>query len=200
MSKRKRTSRFSRTTPRQRALAAGGALLLAAVIAWGLHALLALGEPDYRNTVFTREFTTDNMAHPIHRTLPGGKEETFDILKVENLSDQPLSLLPFSSRPRIPNERPDQVMVNWARWIATTRQGIMVQPHTTWTRGPADRGTLLSIRGHTWIAVFFSGAQASEAAAVPVTVLPGTFRGRFRMGYKRAGGINPRPAALPARG
>ncbi len=190
MSKRKRRSRFSRTTPRQRALAAGGALLLAAVLAWGLYALLAPGEPDYRNTVFTREFTTDNMAHPIHLTLPNGKEGTFDILKVENLSDQPLSLLPFSSRPRVPNERPDQVMVNWARWIATTRQGIIVQPHSTWTRDPAELTAPSVLRGHTWIAVFFSGSSAPGKGGLPATVLPRTFDGRFRIGYKKAVGMD----------
>ncbi len=186
MSKRKRTSRFSRTTPRQRALAAGGALLLAAVIAWGLHALLVPEELDYRNTVFTREFTTDNMAHPIRLTLPNGKEGTFDILKVENLSDQPLSLLPFSSRPRVPNERPDHVMVNWARWIASTRQGIIVQPHGTWTLDPAELNALASFRGHTWIAVFFSGSSAPGKGGPPATILSRTFRGWFRIRYKMA--------------
>ena len=157
MSKRKRRSRFSRTNPRQRGLAAGGALLLAAVLAWGLYALLAPQEPDYRNTVFTREFTTDNMAHPVHLTLPDGKEGTFDILKVENLSDQPLSLLPFSSRPRVPNERPYQVMVHWARWIARSRQEIIVQPHSAWALDTKNTYATPSFRGRTQIAVFFSG-------------------------------------------
>ena len=68
----------------------------------------------------------DNQARPVHLILPNDKKGIFDILMIENLSDEPLSLLAFSSRPKISGLPPDQVMTAWAPWIATSKQGIIV--------------------------------------------------------------------------
>ncbi|MCI4398720.1 MAG: hypothetical protein JHC34_07765, partial [Acidobacteria bacterium] len=84
-------------TPRQRTLVAGGTLFLLAGLAWALWLLLASPKVDYSKQRFSVEFTTNNQAHPVHLTLPDGKEGMFDILMIENLSDEPLSLLAFSS-------------------------------------------------------------------------------------------------------
>jgi|GEM_PF-2664464 len=171
-------------TPRQRTAVAGGALLLLASLAWALWALLAPQKVDYSKTWFSVEFTTDNQAHPVHLTLPDGKEGIFDLLMIENLSEEPLSLLAFSSRPRIPGLPPDQVMTAWAQWIATSRQGIIVQPRSTWVLNPNDLDRLPSFHGHTWISVFFSDERHSPASNLPASVLPTLFRGRFKIHYR----------------
>lgn len=168
-------------TPRQRIALAGGALLLLAGLVWGLSALLAPPKVDYSKTWFSVEFTTDNQAHPVHLTLPGGKVGTFDLLMVENLSDKPLSLLAFSSRPRISGIPPDQVMTAWAQWIATSRQGIIVGPRSSWVLNPEDLERLPTIHGHTWIGVYFDDARPADSDRLPATVLGPAFRGRFRV-------------------
>ena len=170
-------------TPRQRLALAGGALLLLAGLAWGLWALLAPPKVDYSKTWFSVEFTTNNQAHPVHLTLPDGKEGMFDILMIENLSDEPLSLLAFSSRPRVPGLPADQTMSAWAQWIATSRQGIIVQPRSTWVLDPNDLDHLPSFHGHTWISVYFSDAHPVPAGDLPATVLSARFRGHFRVQY-----------------
>ena len=76
----------STRTPRQRTAVAGGALLLLAGLAWALWALLAPPKVDYSKQWFSVEFTTNNQAHPVHLTLPDGKEGVFDLLMIENLS------------------------------------------------------------------------------------------------------------------
>jgi hypothetical protein len=170
-------------TPRQRTVVAGGALLLLTGLAWGLWALLSPKKVDYGKAWFSVEFTTDNQAHPVHLTLPDGKEGMFDMLMIENLSDEPLSLLAFSSRPRVPGLPPDQIMSTWAQWIATSRQGIIVQPRSTWTLNPDELDRLPSFHGHTWISVFFSGGNSATVDGLPATVLPAQFQGRFRIYY-----------------
>lgn len=174
----------STRTPRQRLALAGGALLLLAGLAWGLWAFLAPQKVDSSKTWFSVEFTTDNQAHPVHLTLPDGKEGMFDILMIENLSDEPLSLLAFSSRPRIQGLPPDQTMTAWAQWIATSRQGIIVRPRSTWVLNPNDLDRLPSFHGHTWISVFFSHERHASAGNLPATVLPALFRGRFKVHYR----------------
>ena len=170
-------------TPRQRLAVAGGALLLLICLAWGFWTLPTPEKVDYSKTWFSVEFTTDNQAHPVHLTLPDGKEGMFDILMIENLSDEPLSFLAFSSRPRIPGLPPNQVMTAWAQWIATSRQGIIVQPRSTWVLDPNDLYRLPSLHGHTWISVFFSDTHPATSGGLPVTVLPTRFRGHFRVQY-----------------
>ncbi len=170
-------------TSRQRTAVAGGALLLLVGLGWALWALLAPSELDYSKKWFSVEFTTDNQAHPVHLTLPGGKEGMFDLLMIENLSDEPLSLLAFSSRPRVSGLPADQIMSTWAQWIATSRHGIIVQPRSTWVLNPNDLDRLPSFHGHTWISVFFSDAHPALAGGLPATVLPPAFCGRFRVHY-----------------
>jgi hypothetical protein len=102
---------------------------------------------------------------------------------IENLSDEPLSLLAFSSRPRVPGLPADQIMSAWAQWIATSRQGIIVEPHSTWRLNPQDLDRLPSFHGHTWISIFFSHAKPNLTGGLPATVLPPTFNGRFRVYY-----------------
>lgn len=170
-------------TSRQRYAVAGGALLLLAGLCWGLWVLLSPQKVDYEETWFSLEFTTDNQAHPLHLTLPDGREGIFDLMAVENSSDQPLSLLPFSSRPRIAGLSADQTMSAWAQWIAASRQGIIVEPHSTWFLDPADLDRLPAIHGHTWICVFFSKAPSASASRLPATVLPPAFQGRFRVHF-----------------
>jgi hypothetical protein len=172
-----------RRSSRQRTVVAGGALLLLACLAWALWTLLAPAKEDYSKTWFSVEFTTDNQAHPVHLTLPGGKEGMFDLLMIENLSDEPLSLLAFSSRPRVPGLPADQIMSTWAQWIATSRQGIIVQPRTTWVLDPNDLNRIPSFHGHTWISVFFSGTPPATVIGLPARVLPGGFCGHFRVHY-----------------
>jgi hypothetical protein len=138
---------------------------------------------DYSKTWFSLEFTTDNQAHPVHLTLPDGNEGMFDILMIENLSDKPLSLLAFSSRPRIPGLPLDQAMTAWAQWIATSRQGIIVQPRSTWVLNPNDLDRLPSFHGHTWISVFFKNAHMKSTGALPATVLDPAFHGRFKIQF-----------------
>ena len=174
----------STRTPRQRLALAGGALLLLAGLAWGLWAFLSPQKVDYSKTWFSVEFTTNNQAHPVHLTLPDGKEGMFDILMIENLSDEPLSLLAFSSRPRVPGLPADQTMSAWAQWIATSHQGIIVQPRSTWVINPNDLDHLPSFHGHTWISVFFSDERHSAASNLPAAVLPAIFRGRFKIHYR----------------
>jgi hypothetical protein len=170
-------------TSRQRLAVAGGALLLLAGLAWGLWALLAPQKVDDSKTWFSVEFTTDSQAHPVHLTLPDGKEGLFDLLMIENLSDKTLSLLAFSSRPRIPGLPPDQVMTAWAQWIATSKQGIIVQPRSSWVLNPNDLDCLPSFHGHTWISVFFDNAHPATVLGLPATVLPPAFHGRFRVSF-----------------
>ncbi len=170
-------------TSRKRYAVAGGALLLLAGLVWGFWTLLTPEKVDYSKTWFSVEFTTDNRAHPIHLTLPDGKEGMFDVLMIENLSDKPLSLLAFSSRPRIPALQSDQVMTAWAQWIATSRQGIIVRPQSTWVLNPSDLDSLPSFHGHTWISVFFSDAHQTCAGGLPAAELPASFHGRFRVRY-----------------
>jgi hypothetical protein len=138
---------------------------------------------DYRKTWFSVEFKTNYEAHPVHLTLPDGKEGMFDLLMIENLSEEPLSLLAFSSRPHVPGLPADQIMSAWAQWIATSRQGIIIQPRSTWVLNPNDLDHLPSFHGHTWISVFFSKAPSAAVGGLPATVLPSTFRGRFIVHY-----------------
>ena len=173
-------------TSRQRTVVSGGALLLLAGLTCGLWTALAPQKVDYAKTWFSVEFTTDNQAHPMHLTMPDGKEGMFDILMIENLSDKPLSLLAFSSRPRVPGLPPDQIMSTWAQWIATSRQGIIVQPRSTWVLNPDDLDRLPSFHGHTWISVFFDNAHPATVLGLPATVLPPAFHGRFRVSYCRS--------------
>jgi hypothetical protein len=170
-------------TPRQRAAAAGGALLLLAGLAWALWALWALLAPakdDSSRTWFSQEFRTNNAAHPLDLAVPGADPRNVDLLMVENLSSEPLSILPFSSRPRPFLLTGRQIMSAWAQWIATSRQGIIVEPHFTWVLNPADIGSLLAIHGHTWITIFFS-AEHPASNGLPAAVLPPGFVGRFRV-------------------
>jgi hypothetical protein len=170
-------------TSRQRTAVAGGALLLLAALAWALWALLAPPKVDYSKTWFSVEFTTNNEAHPVHLTLPEGKEGMFDLLMIENLSEEPLSLLAFSSRPHVPGLPPDQIMSTWAQWIATSRQGIIVVPHSTWFLDPTDLDRLPAFHGHTWISVFFKNAHMKSTGALPATVLDPAFHGRFKIQF-----------------
>ena len=170
-------------TSRQRFAVAGGALLLLAGLVWGFLALMAPQKVDYNKTWLSMEFTTDNQAHPVHLTLPGGKEGIFDLLMVENLSDKPLSLLAFSSRPRISGIPADQVMTAWAQWIATSRQGIIVAPRSSWVLNPEELERLPAIHGHTWIGVYFDDAHPADSGRLPATVLGTAFQGRFRVTY-----------------
>ena len=173
-------------TPRQRAAVARGVLLFLGVLVVGIWAICVLETPsemEYKQWLSV-EFTTNNQAHPVHLTLPDGKEGMFDILMIENLSEEPLSLLAFSSRPRVPGLPADQTMSAWAQWIATSRQGIIVQPRSTWVLNPNDLDRLPSFHGHTWISVFFSHERHASAGNLPATVLPALFRGRFKVHYR----------------
>ena len=172
-------------TPRQRAAVARGVLLLLAVLVvslWAIWLLETPSEMEYKQWLSV-EFTTNNQAHPVHLTLPDGKEGMFDILMIENLSDKPLSLLAFSSRPRISGLPPDQTMTAWAQWIATSRQGIIVQPRSTWVLNPNDLDRLPSFHGHTWISVHFYDSHPAATCGLPATVLPSHFSGRFLVHY-----------------
>ena len=168
-------------TSRQRLAVAGGALLLGLFL-WALWVYCDPGRLDQRRTWFSVEFTADNGAHPVHLTLPEGREGVFDLMVVENLSDQPLSLLPFSSRPGARRPSLEQEMEAWANWIATSRQGIIVEPHSTWVMNPDDTGRLPAVHGHTWITIFFS-AEPPAPSGLPAAVLPPGFAGRFRVRY-----------------
>ncbi|MGC8724898.1 MAG: hypothetical protein ACP5VF_13665 [Acidobacteriota bacterium] len=169
-------------TPRQRLAVAGGALLLFAGIAWGLWALLAPAKDDASRTWFSQEFRTNNAAHPLDLAIPGVDQGEMDLLAVENLSSEPLSILPFSSRPRPFLLTGRQIMSAWAQWIATSRQGIIVEPHSTWVLSPGDTGRLPAVHGHTWITIFFS-AEPPAPSGLPAAVLPPGFAGRFRVRY-----------------
>ncbi len=169
-------------TSRQRLAVAGGALLLLACLAWGLWAFLPPGKSDYRRTWFSQAFTTNNAAHPLYLTVPGVDQGNVDLLTVENLSSEPLSILPFSSRPRPFLLTGQQIMSAWAQWIATSRQGIIVEPHSTWVMNPDDTGRLPAVHGHTWITIFFS-AEPPASSGLPAAVLPPGFAGRFRVRY-----------------
>lgn len=158
-------------------------LLAAAAAAGALIGLLFVKKDVVPTEVLSVEITTDNQAHPLRLTLPDGKEGMFDILRIENLSDEPLSLLAFSSRPRIPGLPADQVMIAWAQWIATSRQGIIVEPKSTWVLNPNDLDRLPSFYGHTWISIFFSDTKPNLSGGLPATVLPPTFHGRLRLYY-----------------
>ncbi|MFZ5984473.1 MAG: hypothetical protein ACOYXN_08920 [Acidobacteriota bacterium] len=170
-------------TPRQRLAVAGGALLLGLFL-WALWVYCDPGRLDLRKTWFSVEFTADNGAHPVHLTLPEGREGVFDLMVVENLADQPLSLLPFSSRPRAGGLSVEQEMAAWANWIATNRQGIIVEPRSTWFLDPKALDRLPAVHGHTWIAVYFAkGPSPVPAGRLPATVLPGAFSGTFKVHY-----------------
>ena len=169
-------------SPRQRAAVAGGALLLFAGIAWGLWPLMAPAKDDVSRTWFSQEFQTNNAAHPLYLTAPGSDQRETDLLSVENLSSEPLSILAFSSRPRPFLLTGRQIMSAWAQWIATSRQGIIVEPHSTWVMNPNDTGKLPAVHGHTWITIFFS-AQPPAPSGLPAAVLPPGFAGRFRVRY-----------------
>ena len=104
------------------------------------------------------------------------------LLVIENLSSESLSLLPFSSRPRISGLKGGEILSLWAQWIATSRQGIIVEPKSTWVMNPDDLGKLPAFHGHTWIGIFFSDAR-SAPEGLPATVLPDNFTGRFRVRY-----------------
>jgi hypothetical protein len=162
---------------------AGGALLLGLFL-WTLWVYCDSERADLRRMWFSVEFTSDNGAHPVHLTLPEGREGAFDLLVVENLAEQPLSLLPFSSRPRRAGLSQEQEMAAWANWIATSRQGIIVEPRSTWFLDPAAVDRLPAVHGHTWIAVYFAkGPMPVPAGHLPATVLPGTFSGTFKVHY-----------------
>ena len=169
-------------TPRQRLAAAGGALLLSAGIAWGLWALMAPAKDDASRTWFSQEFRANNAAHPLYLTVPGVDQRNVDLLTVENLSSEPLSILPFSSRPRPFLLTGRQIMSAWAQWIATSRQGLIVEPRSTWVLNPTDVGRLPVIHGHTWITIFFS-AEPLAPSGLPAAVLPPGFAGQFRVRY-----------------
>ena len=170
-------------TLRQRLAVAGGALLLGLF----LGALWVYCDPerlDLRKTWFSVEFTADNGAHPVHLTLPEGREGVFDLMVVENLADQPLSLLPFSSRPRAAGLSQEQELASWANWIATSRQGIIVEPRSTWFLDAKALDRLPAVHGHTWIAVYFAkGPSPVPVGHLPATVLPGSFSGTFKVHY-----------------
>lgn len=170
-------------TPRQRFALAGGALLLGLFL-WALWVYCDPGRLDLGKTWFSVEFTSDNGAHPVHLALTEGKEGVFDLMVVENLADQPLSLLPFSSRPRMAGLSQEQEMAAWANWIATSRQGVIVEPRSTWFLDPRDVDRLPAVHGHTWIAVYFAkGPSPVPAGHLPATVLPGSFSGTFKVHY-----------------
>ncbi len=170
-------------TSRQRLAVAGGALLLGLFL-WALWVYCDPGRVDLNRTWFSVEFTADNQAHPVHLTLPEGREGVFDLMVVENLADQPLSLLPFSSRPRAARLSAEQDMAAWAQWIATSRQGIIVEPRSTWFLDPKALDRLPAVHGHTWIAVCFAkGPSPVPAGHLPATVLPGAFSGTFKVHY-----------------
>ncbi len=172
---------FGRTL-RRHAAVAGGALLVLVLVGWGLLFLLTPGKSDYWGLGLSQEFTTNNAAHPLAPTVPGVDQGEEDLLTVENLSSEPLSILAFSSRPRPFLLTGRQIMSAWAQWIATSRQGIIVEPHSTWVVNPADIGRLPVVHGHTWITIYFSAGHPA-AAGLPAAMLPPGFAGRFRVRY-----------------
>ena len=170
------------STPRLRGAVAGGAISLLVLLGWGMWSLHSPGNEEYRWTWFLQEFRANNAAHPLYLTVPGVDQGNVDLLTVENLSSEPLSILPFSSRPRPFLLTGQQIMSAWAQWIATSRQGIIVEPHSTWVMNPDDTGRLPAVHGHTWITIFFS-AEPPAPSGLPAAVLPPGFAGRFRVRY-----------------
>ena len=175
-------SRWLQLSRRQQSAAACMAVLMAVGVCLGVYFIFPSREPDYRKQWFSAEFATNNTAHPMHLSLPGSDKGNFDLLMVENLSSEPLSILAFSSRPRLSGLTGEQIMSMWAQWIATARQGIIVEPKSTWVMNPSAIEKLPAIHGHTWICIFFSASHAT-GNALPATVLPQGFGGRFRVHY-----------------
>jgi hypothetical protein len=163
-------------------VALGAVALVAACLGWVNYWLVPARKPDYSRKWVSVEFTTNNTAHPMHLSVPEVDNGNYDLLMVENLSSEPLSILAFSSRPRLSGLTGEQIMSTWAQWIATVRQGIIVEPKSTWVMNPNDIEKLPVIHGHTWICIFFSATHAS-GDSLPATVLPASFGGRFRVHY-----------------
>jgi hypothetical protein len=175
-------SRWQKLSGRLQFTLACMAVLMAIGLGMAVCLIFPGREPDYRKQWFSAEFATNNAAHPMHLSLPGADTGFYDILTVENLSSEPLSILAFSSRPRLSGLTGEQIMSTWAQWIATARQGIIVEPHSTWVMNPSNLEKLPAIHGHTWICIFFSAAHAGDGA-LPATVLPSSFGGRFCIRY-----------------
>ncbi|MGC8854672.1 MAG: hypothetical protein ACP5OY_07170 [Halothiobacillaceae bacterium] len=169
------------STPRRRLAAAALLLSLFAVSLWGVRAWRAAAAKREAREWFSAEVLSDNIPHPLHLVFPAGREGISDLILVQNLSDEPLSLLPFSSRPRAPGLSGPQILAAWAQWIATSRQGLIIQPHSSWVLDPQHLDGLPAFHGHTWIAQFFAAPPLRAGGALPATTLPAGYRGRFRL-------------------
>ena len=175
-------SRWLQLSRRQQYTAACIAVLMAVGLSLAVYFLFPRREPDYRKQWFSVEFVTNNTAHPMHVSLPGADKGNYDLVMIENLSSEPLSILAFSSRPRLSGLTGEQIMSTWAQWIATARQGIIVEPNSTWVMNPSAIDKLPVVHGHTWICIFFSASNAT-GNTLPATVLQPGFSGRFRVHY-----------------
>ena len=169
------------STPRRRLAAAAFLLSLLAASLWGVRVWRAAAARREAREWFSAELLSDNIPHPLHLVFPGGREGTFDLILVQNLADEPLSLLPFSSRPRTPRLQGPQILAAWAQWIAASRQGLIIQPHSSWVLDPRNLDGLPAFHGHTWIAQFFAAPPLRAGGTLPATTLPAGYRGRFRL-------------------
>lgn len=137
---------------------------------------------------------TDGVVHPVHLTYPNGAEGRFDLLVVSNRSNEyPLALMAFTTRPDTTSE-PQQQMVSWAKWIIDERQVIEVPPGHAWVLKPTDREHLLSVHGHTWLALFYDPLRSRNGPTTP-TVAP-SYRSSFDL-YYRPSSLLPAHVSTP---
>ena len=169
------------STPRRRLAAAALCLSLLAVTLWGVRAWRAAAARREARQWFSAELLSDNIPHPLHLVFPEGREGTFDLILVQNLADEPLSLLPFSSRPRVPGLTGPQILTAWAQWIATSKQALIIQPRSSWVLNPENLDALPAFHGHTWIVQFFAAPPMYAGEGLPATTLPAGYQGRFRL-------------------
>ncbi len=152
--------------------------------------------PGFRSSraYYSVHVETDGLVHPVHLTCPNGEEGRFDLLVVSNLSTQyPLALMAFTTRPDTSSE-PQEQMVSWAKWIIDERQVIEVPPGHAWVLKPTDHEHLLSVHGHTWLALFYDPLRSRNGPISP-TVSP-SYRGAFDL-YYRPSGLLSKHAANP---
>jgi hypothetical protein len=137
---------------------------------------------------------TDGLVHPVHLTYPNGEEGHFDLLVINNRSNQyPLALMAFTTRPNTSGD-PQQQMVSWAKWIIDERQVIEIPAGHAWVLKPEDRNHILSFHGHTWLALFYDPARSANGPTSPT--VPPSYQGAFDL-YYRPSGLLPKHISAP---
>ena len=186
---------YARTTPHQRSITLyciiGG---LSLAILWSASRVIFPAPFDYSTAIFSRDISTDNGVHPVF--LPAGDDDThkYDLLLIQNLSNRPLALFAFSSRPS--DTSPETIMSGWALWIVKTKYAVTINPGYTWTIDPNDIEKLPFVHGRTLLSVFYEPLPENRAGALPSSLLPDGYKGSFRIYYCRSR-IPSEAVALP---